>query len=283
MATQEADKLNNEIEDLDKLNLDTDENQSENNNEESDEIVITIEGESLPPEDEVDETKAPEWVKELRKNHRELVKRNRELEDEIQKVKPKEPDLKLSEKPTLAGCDYDADEFEQKLETWHKEKIEFDAKQKQIEEAKKADSEAWQNKLNGYAKAKSELKVKDFDDAEEMVKSQLSVTQQGIIIDTVSDPAILIYAMGKNPKLLKELSEIKNPAQFSFALGKLEGKLKVSERKAPPPMKDVSGSGGNSGGAVDSTLEQLRAEAEKTGDYTKVTRYKSEQRAKLKS
>lgn len=279
MVTQEADDLNNEINNSENKETVIDNTDVVLENEEGDEIVITIDGESPTPDEEHDDTKAPDWVKELRKNHRELVKKNRELEEELTKVKPKEPELTLSPKPTLADCDYDADEFEAKLEKWHEEKLQYDAKQREAEDKRKAETEAWQSKLNGYMQAKTELKVKDFNDVETLVKSHFSVTQQGIIIDAATDPAVMIYAIGKNPKLLKELSEIKNPAQFSFALGKLEGKLKVTERKAPPPMRSVEGSG-SAGSAIDSTLEKLRKEAEQTGNYSKVVAYKNELKRK---
>jgi hypothetical protein len=89
----------------------------------------------------------------------------------------------------------------------------------------------------------------------------------------------VIYALGKNLKKAKELSEITDPVKFAFAVAKLEKDLKVTNRKAaPPPEKIVSGTG-RSSGAVDSTLERLRAEAEKTGNMTKVIQYKAQKRA----
>jgi hypothetical protein len=70
--------------------------------------------------------------------------------------------------------------------------------------------------------------------------------------------------------------------KFAFAVAKLEKDLKVTNRKAaPPPEKIVSGTG-RSSGAVDSTLERLRAEAEKTGNMTKVIQYKAQKRAASK-
>jgi len=58
--------------------------------------------------------------------------------------------------------------------------------------------------------------------------------------------------------------------------------LKVTQRKsAPPPERVVQGNAGTSG-SVDSSLDKLRAEAERTGDYTKVMRYKAQMRAKGK-
>ena len=88
----------------------------------------------------------------------------------------------------------------------------------------------------------------------------------------------MIYALGKNPTKAKELSAINDPVKFAFAVAKLETQLKVTNRKAaPPPESTVRGTGRVSG-AVDSTLERLRADAEKTGDYSKVMQYKRQKR-----
>ena len=170
------------------------------------------------------------------------------------------------------------------LEAWHNQKLEADAQERsrkaQAEEANKA----WQETLNGYGKAKTELKVKDFEDAEDIVKDTLTVTQQGIILQGSKNAALLVYALGKNPKKAKELASIKDPVKFAFAVANLENQLKVTNRKAaPPPEKTVRSTGGAAvSGTVDSTLERLRAEADKTGDYSKVHAYKQQQRNKGK-
>jgi len=84
----------------------------------------------------------------------------------------------------------------------------------------------------------------------------------------------LVYALGKNPTKAAALGAIKDPVEFAFAVARLEAQLKVSEKKpATPPETRVTGNGRVSG-AVDATLERLRAEAERTGDYTKVSAYK---------
>jgi len=134
--------------------------------------------------------------------------------------------------------------------------------------------------LNGYGKAKAELRVKDFDDAEAVAQELFSVTQQGVMLQGADNAALVIYALGKNPKKAKELSEIKDPVKFAFAVAKLEKELKVTNRKSvPPPERIVSGTGRVSG-SVDSTLERLRDEASRTGDMTKVMAYRRQQSQK---
>ena len=240
---------------------------------ESEEIVVSI-GEEEPPQEE---EKAPEWVRELRKKNREDQKRIRELEAKLAEKEPAKP--KLGPKPTLAGCDYDDERFETELTAWHEQKRQHEAEEAKAIKAKEDAENSWKARLEGYEKSKKEIKVKDFEEAEEAVIQYLDVTQQGVVIHGAENPAIVIYALGKNPKKAKELAEIKDPVKFAFAVAKLETQLKVSSKKPPAPEKTVSGTARISG-AVDSTLERLRKEAEKTGDMSKVIAYKREQKRK---
>ena len=221
---------------------------------ESDDVVVTI-GEEPPPQEE-EQAHAPEWVRELRKNYRELQREKRELEEH----------------------DYDTDKYEAALANWYEQKRKVDEQAAKAEAEAKAANDAWQAKLASYGKAKTELKVKDFDDAEHVAQETFSQTQQGIILQGAENPALLIYALGKNPKKAKELASITDPVKYAFAVAKLETQLKVSQRKAPPPEDTIVRGTGSSSGAVDSTLERLRADAAKTGDYTKVTQYKMQKR-----
>lgn len=286
---EDTTKTNESTEDETGLEIETnaeDENGEGNEDEtgegeEGSEVVVSI-GEESPASEE-DNAPAPVWVKELRKNHRELQKRNRELEEQVKAVAGAEQKpVTLGTKPTLESCDYDAEKFERDLEAWHNQKLEADAQERSRKAQAEESNKAWQETLNGYGKAKTELKVKDFEDAEDIVKDTLSVTQQGIILQGSKNAALLVYALGKNPKKAKELASIKDPVKFAFAVANLENQLKVTNRKAAPaPEKTVRGNAAVSG-TVDSQLERLRAEAEKTGNYTKVHAYKAQQRAKGK-
>ena len=239
-----------------------------------DELIVTI-GEEAPPQEE--EKPAPEWVRELRKSHRELQKRNRELEAKLtQDQAPKAPEI--GKKPTLEDFDYDAEKFENSLAQWFERKRQADEQAAKVQADIEKQQHEWQAKLQGYGKAKAELKVKDYDDAEGIVQESFNTTQQGVILQGADNPALLVYALGKNPKKAKELASISDPVKFAFAIAKLETQLKVTNRKAaPPPEKTVQGTGRVSG-TVDSTLDRLRAEAEKTGNYSKVMAYKRQKR-----
>lgn len=238
----------------------------------TDDVVVTIGDEKAPEEDE--QAKAPEWVRELRKSDREKTRKIREQEAEIQRLKGASAPaaVELGAKPTLASCDYDETKFETDLAAWHDRKREVDelARKKAEEEQKSRDQ--WQSKLADYGKKKTELKVRDFEDAEESAKEVLSVTQQGVIVQGAENPALVVYALGKNPKKAKELASITDPVKFAFAIAKLETALKVTTRKSPPPPERTV-RGGGQGSAVDSALERLQAEADKTGDRSKVAKY----------
>jgi hypothetical protein len=245
--------------------------------DDDDEVIVTIGDEAPPQEDEHDQ--APEWVRELRKAHRETQRENRELKAKLEATTQTETKpAAVGKKPTLEEFDYDTERYEQELTSWYERKRKADAQAAKQEEDEKKQEQAWQQQLNAYGEKKSKLKVKDFDDAEAIVLETFNQTQQGIVIQGAENPALVFYALGKNHDRIKELASINDPVKFAFAVAKLEKDLKVKNRKAPPaPERKVGGTAPKSG-SVDSTLERLRAEAEKTGDYTKVTKYRRQKR-----
>ncbi len=257
----------------------SDELDDETDDTETDDVIVSIGEEAPPPEEQ---TQAPEWVRELRKTNRELQRQNRELQGKLQTTTTETKPVVLGKKPSLEDHDYDSEKYEDALTNWFDSKRRADEINARQEAEVMTQQKDWQAKLDGYSKAKAELKVKDFEDAEAVAQELFNVTQQGVMLQGADNPALVVYALGKNPKKAKELSEIKDPVKFAFAVAKLEKELKVTNRKAaPPPERIVSGTGRTSG-AVDSTLERLRAEAEKTGNMTKVIQYKAQKRAASK-
>lgn len=242
------------------------------------ELVVSIGNEEPQPEPEAQ--KAPEWVKELRKQNRELQKRLREMERSSQPAAQGETNTAPPRKPTLQDVDYDTGAYEAKLDDWYKAKAEWDRKEGERQREKQTAKEAWDTKVSNYNTAKAELKARDFDDAEAVIADTLSVTQQGIILDGAEKPALLIYALGKNPKKAAELAAITNPVAFAAAIGRLEASLKVTQRKPSAAPEQIPSSNAPKFGAVDNTLERLREEAGKTGDMTKVMAYKRQMKAK---
>ena len=253
---------------------------TDQDDDDSDEVVVSIGEEAPPPEEH---TQAPEWVRELRKTNRELQRQNRELQGKLQtsaqtEIKP----VMLGKKPSLEDHDYDAEKFEEALTHWFERKRQADEINAKQEAEVMNQQKAWQSKLDGYGKAKAELRVKDFEDAEAVAQELFNITQQGVMIQGADNPALVVYALGKNPKKAKELAAIKDPVKFAFAVAKLEKDLKVTNRRAAPPPERILSGTGRSSGAVDSTLERLREDAARTGNMTKVIAYKAQKRSASK-
>ena len=260
---------------------DPDEEASEAEAEEEDEVVVTINGEAPDPEEEED-ARAPGWVRDLRKQYREEKRRAKELEQKLaQMERGSAPAAQpLGQKPTLEAADYDTDRYEKELAAWYEKKRQHDERQISIQQEQQAVQREWEKKLESYHSSKAGLKVRDYELAEGVVEDTLSVMQQGMIVQGAENPALVVYALGKNPKKAKEIASITDPVKFAFAVAKLETNLKVTSRKASAkPEKKVSSGTGRPSGSVDSTLERLRAEAERTGDYTKVSQYKRQKRS----
>lgn len=245
---------------------------SDDEGESEDDVVVSI-GEESPPQEE--EARAPEWVRELRKANREKERKIRELEAKLNANEAEPKPVALGPKPTLEACDYDSEEYEKKLADWYEQKRHADAAEAEAQAQRDAEAKAWQDKLDSYAKARASLKVRDYEDAEAVALETFNVTQQGIVLQGSDNPALIIYALGKNSTKAKELASINDPVKFAFAVAKLETQLKVTNRKAAAsPERTITSGGGRLSGSVDSTLDRLREEALKTGDMSKVMAYK---------
>ncbi len=247
--------------------------------EDTEEVVVSIGEEAPPPEEH---TPAPEWVRELRRTNRELQRQNRELQARVQAAPPETKPVVIGNKPKLEDHDYDADRYEEALTNWFERKREADEVNAKQEAEALNEKKAWQATLDGYGKSKAELRVKDYKDAEAVAQDALSDIQQGILMEGADNPALVVYALGKNPAKAKELSEIKGHVKFAFAVAKLEKDLKITNRRAAPAPENIVSGTGRSSGAIDSTLERLREEAARTGNMTKVIQYKAQKRSASK-
>lgn len=185
------------------------------------------------------------------------------------------------------GIDYDPEKFKAAYTAWLTKRQEIeDAKAKRLRE-QEATQAAWQAKINDYGKAKAALKVRDFDAAEDAVRDTFTAVQQAVIISGLDskDAATLVYALGKSPKRAQAMAAITDPVKFAIAVGELRTQLKVTTigRTPPPPPERVIRSTVPGAAAVDNELARLRAEAEKTGNYDKVTAYRRAQREKAQA
>lgn len=250
-------------------------------------ITVTLGDE--PADEESDDSKAAPWVRELRKTHRETVRHLRAMEAENARLKAgkTEPAAQpVGEKPRLADFSFDEEAHEKALDAWHERKRAAEDRERRQREADEQQRTQWTGRLGAVDKAAAALRVPDHDEALQLFEDQLSVVQRGIILAAPNDPktsALLRYALGKNPAKAKALAEITDPVKFTWAAAQLEAQLKVAPRKSAPPPERVVRSSVAGAAAVDTSLQRLRDEAEKTGDFSKVLAYKNSQRAKQKA
>ena len=238
--------------------------------EEAGESVVTF-GDDETPEVE-DETPAPEWVKTLRKTNREQAREIANLKKGA--AKADEEPSQLSAKPTLEGSDYDEAKFTESLENWHVQKRKHDESAAAKEKADKDQATAWQNRHGEYVEGKSSFSADVIEDAEAVAREVLSETQQGVLIEALGKgAAALLVGLSNDEKRLKALSNIKNPIRFAVAARDLESIMKTTTRR-PKTVPETIVNGSASGKVGDKALEALEAEADKTGDRTKVLAHK---------
>jgi hypothetical protein len=234
------------------------------------ETVITIDGEddASPASSEQDGT---QLVRHLRQTAREQAKEIARLRAQ---TAPAPVAIDPGPKPTLESCGYEPDDFERELDAWKERKAKADvavAEAKKGQEAAEAD---WRADLTRYDERKAALRLPDYQDAEDAVTAALSPVAQAVLVKAAADPAIVVAALGKHPAKLEALSKIADPIKLAVAVVNLERTIKVNTtRRAPAPERIPSG-GAPMGNRTDKHLERLEAEADRTGDRTKVAAYK---------
>lgn len=233
------------------------------------EIEISIKGEEPPPSAGKE---SAAWMR--------MRRENAELKRQLQGQGQAQPETVADPgpKPTLAACDFDEAAFEAKLDAWKDATAKAEARKQA--EAKQGEevTRFWQTRGEVYAKGREAYSAqapKAFAAAEAAVSAALSRAQQNVLLSVADDPASVVVALGRYPKLLEEVGKETDFIRLGAKLAKLEANLTKPEKpksNTPPPEQKVRGSGSGSGGK-DSTLEQLRAKADKTGDRTAVVEY----------
>ena len=209
---------------------------------------------------------APEWVKQLRKENRELKKQLKQTPQQHQ-VAP------LREKPTITDHDFDSDAYEADLEQWFNEKAQHD----EVINAQKAKDEAIDNRYVASVDKMRKI-APDYDEVEDTVVATLSPEKQALLKLGVEDTAKLIYALGKSPNKLAELEQLDH-VSFVKQLGIMEfqmSKKSSNPNKPQPKQHELTGAAG--GG--DSKLAKLEAEAAKTGDRSALIAYRKRMKQK---
>lgn len=264
----------------DDLNTDADTNEAENDPADEGEVEVTFgepsDDEAQESEDDGDED-ASSVIRNMRKREREKDRKLRQAERELEQLRkaqqPQQQVPELPPKPTLESCDWDEWEFEKKLIDWQKQASQVEQAKAKAQEQQQALVREAEAKRTAYQENAKKLKAKDFADAEEEVVSIFDQTRQSILLEAADNPALLVYALGKNPTQLERLSKITNLAKFAAEIGKLEKDLKVSKPTKPTPADTNLRSNAPTSGSS-KKLAQLEADAERTGDRTKLIAYK---------
>jgi hypothetical protein len=255
-----------EEKDIDPEDPDGEEKQEETEQTEAaeDELIVTIGDE---PQEESEESSRP-WVNDLRKRDREKTKRIRELERALEDRQGGEKVDPLGEEPELKDFDYDEVEFKAAVKAWFAKKADHDKRQEQVRRQQEETAKEWQAVQETYTKGKARFPAEKMAEAEEEVSTILSGPRQAMLMDMADDSAQLVIALGTNPEVLRKLASIKSDAKFVKELAKVEMNVKVQSKKTPPPPERTISGSGRTPGASASNLEQLRARADKTGDWT---------------
>jgi len=266
----------------------SDEPEIQDEEDDDEDRIVTIGDSDLeegkPDEESDDKPNTPKWVKAVRKVNRKQEAEIKRLKKQLEaKTTVVEPTVVVGEKPKLSDHGYDDEKYAEALIAWDGRKRQVEKQATEKAKTVEDQNAAYRTRQEKYVSQKKVHSFKDFKDAEDSVTDTFSETQQSIIVQGAEDSALVVYALGKNPKELERLSKISNPIDFAFQVAKLEAKLKVSSKKAPSPEKRITGgkSGGMSGNS-DKTLETLREKAAKTGNYTEVAAYKKKMKKKDK-
>jgi hypothetical protein len=268
MEDQEP-QIEDEIPEDEDIDPESPDGEAEESTEEAEELAVTFEG----VEAEEEEEKGESWVTQLRKNDREKTKRLKELERELEMVKSGGKLDELGPEPTIENPtgnpadEYDTEKFKQAYSAWIKKKAEHEKRAEAQKSQERQAQEQWNTKLAEYGKQKSSIRVADYEEAESEVTNILSEAQQSVLVKAAKNSALMVYGLGKNRKLLEELSKKTDLVEFTWAAAQLEMKMQSNKKPSvPPPEKTVSGGRGAPAGGRN--IDSLKEKADKSRDYT---------------
>lgn len=253
-----------DINDADKQN-----SQDDTADSQDDDVLEFSFDEDNDDKDEFAGKPAPEWVKNTRNENRELKRQLREL----QKQQGQPEQQVLREKPTAFDHDFDEDAYAEDLEQWLTEKQQVDAKVQAEQQKYQQYDERYVNDVNAM-----KAKAPDYDEIEQSIVDTLPTSKQAMLKMLVDNPAKMVYALGKSPNKLQALSEL-DDIQFAKQIVLMEQSMSTVKRNPNKPKPKSHSLEGAAGGG-DTKLAKLEAEAERTGDRSKVAAYKRNLRNK---
>lgn len=221
------------------------------------ELALTVGDEEIPlstEEDLIDGKPAPAWVTELRQKQQQQEQENAELRrqlEEKQNTQAAQPTVTetIPLKPTLESCDYDEAAYETKLSEWHDARTRSEQAKQQQQQQQQAFQQQFQARLKAHQERAAKLPVKDYDAAEQVVRSQMPDMHKEVLIHTADEGSELIaYALGKNQQLRQQIAAEQDPLRVAYKLGQLSVKAKLApkvNKQAAKPEPEVRGGAAN--------------------------------------
>ncbi|MDN0127411.1 phage capsid protein [Yersinia massiliensis] len=233
------------------------ETESEQPEEQPEEYSLLVGDEEIPlteeDDDHVDGQPAPQWVRELRKGFKDTQKENRELRRQLEEIQtkpaeqqqPQQSDV-VPTKPTLESCDYDEQAFDAALTDWHEKKGRAEQGKQQQERQQQENLQRFNQRLEKHNERATKLPVKDYRETEEIVRNELPIAQQQILIHAADEGSELIaYALGKNQKLRQRVAAETDPIRAAFLLGQISKQVSLAPKakKSIKPEPEIRGGG----------------------------------------
>ncbi|MCU2326632.1 phage capsid protein [Enterobacter hormaechei subsp. steigerwaltii] len=233
------------------------ETESEQAEEQPEEYSLRVGDEEIPlteeDDDHVDGQPAPQWVKDLRKNNREKDKELRELRRQLEQVQsrpteqqPQQQTDAIPPKPTLESCEYDEEAFEQAMTDWHEKKSRAEQQMQQKERQQQEYQQRFQQRVEAHKQRAAKLPVKDYQEMEEIVRSEVPDLHKEILIHCADEGSELIaYGLGKSQQLRQRVAAETDPIRAAFLLGQISKQVHLAPKpkKAIKPEPEVRGGG----------------------------------------
>ncbi|HCI8581177.1 TPA: phage capsid protein [Enterobacter cloacae] len=242
------------------------ETESEQAEEQPEEYSLRVGDEEIPlteeDDDHVDGQPAPQWIKDLRKANREKDKELREMRRQLEQLQsrpaeqqPQQQTDVIPPKPTLESCEYDEAAFEQAMTDWHEKKSRAEQQKQQQERQQQEYQQRFQQRVEAHKQRAAKLPVKDYQEMESIVLSELKPIQQEIIIHAADEGSELIaYALGKNPQLRQRVAAETDPIRAAFLLGQISKQVSL----APKPKKVIKPEPEVRGGGADAKQDDFQ-------------------------
>jgi hypothetical protein len=158
MSTEVVEEIEAPVQESEEVTeaVNTEERPPKSEDDDEGDVVVLVDDKPLNQVDEEETAQAPEWVRDLRKQHREAQRKIREQEAELQRLKTPapQPQPTLKSKPKLEDFDFDTDRYETAVIEWHEQKRQIDALNEQAKRSEEAQKRNWAQRLEVYKSAR---------------------------------------------------------------------------------------------------------------------------------